>query len=46
MRTARAQGLQVLAWTVNEVETMQHLIQIGADGIISDFPERFPSLAA
>lgn len=46
MRTARAQGLQVLAWTVNEVETMQHLIQIGVDGIISDFPERFPSLAA
>ena len=42
VRTARARGLQVLAWTVNEAETMRQLIQIGVDGIVSDFPERFP----
>jgi glycerophosphoryl diester phosphodiesterase len=36
--------VQVLAWTVNEVPTMRHLIQTGVDGGISDFPERFASL--
>jgi glycerophosphoryl diester phosphodiesterase len=46
MCAARAQGMQILAWTVNEVETMQRLVQIGVDGIISDFPERFASLGA
>jgi glycerophosphoryl diester phosphodiesterase len=46
VRRARAQGVQVLAWTVNEVETMRRLIQAGVDGVISDFPERFASLEA
>lgn len=38
---AHARGLQVLTWTVNEIETMRDLVRIGVDGIISDHPERF-----
>ena len=33
-------GLQVVAWTINEVEQMRHLIGTGVDGIITDFPDR------
>jgi glycerophosphoryl diester phosphodiesterase len=46
MHTARVQGLSIMAWTVNEVETMRRLIQMGVDGIISDLPERFSLVAA
>jgi glycerophosphoryl diester phosphodiesterase len=45
MHRARAQGLRIMAWTVNEVETMRRLIRIGVDGIISDLPEHFSSAA-
>lgn len=38
---ARRAELQVIAWTVNEVGVMQALLAQGADGIISDHPERF-----
>jgi glycerophosphoryl diester phosphodiesterase len=33
-------GLQVAAWTINEVEQMRRLIEIGVDGIITDYPDR------
>lgn len=33
-------GLQVVAWTINEPEQMRHLIAVGVDGIITDFPDR------
>ena len=37
-------GMKVIPWTVNETELMQHLIDIGADGIITDYPDRIPKL--
>jgi glycerophosphoryl diester phosphodiesterase len=39
---AHARGLMLITWTVNEPDLMHHLIQLGVDGIISDFPERLP----
>lgn len=39
---AHAAGLEVIVWTVNEPEMMAHLAALGVDGIISDYPERFP----
>jgi glycerophosphoryl diester phosphodiesterase len=33
-------GLQVVAWTINEVDQMRRLIAAGVDGIITDFPDR------
>jgi glycerophosphoryl diester phosphodiesterase len=43
--TARQHDVQVLVWTVNEVETMRELVRCEVDGIISDFPERFRLVA-
>jgi glycerophosphoryl diester phosphodiesterase len=33
-------GIKVHYWTINDEATMRHLVEIGADGIITDFPER------
>lgn len=33
-------GMKVIPWTVNEEEDIQHMIELGVDGIISDYPER------
>jgi len=37
---ARALGLRVLAWTVNQPEDIARLIDWGVDGLISDRPDR------
>lgn len=33
-------GLKVIPWTINDTATMAHLIDIGVDGIITDYPDR------
>ena len=40
VRAARALGLHVLPWTVNEAADMDRLIAWGVDGIVSDYPDR------
>jgi len=45
---AHVYGLQVIAWGVNEVESVHRMIEVGADGITSDYPDvvrRMVSLA-
>ena len=37
---ARALGLRVDVWTVNEVADMQAFARLGVDGIITDYPDR------
>ena len=37
---ARALGLRVVVWTVNEVEEMLDLARLGVDGLITDYPDR------
>jgi glycerophosphoryl diester phosphodiesterase len=37
---AHARNLRVHVWTVNQVEAMQRLIDLGVDGIMTDYPER------
>ena len=37
---ARALGLAVLPWTVNEASDMARLIDWGVDGLITDYPDR------
>jgi glycerophosphoryl diester phosphodiesterase len=39
VREARALGLQVLAWTVNDRQVMRQMIEMGVDGIVTDRPE-------
>ncbi len=37
---AAENNMKVIPWTVNEKETMAELIQMGVDGIITDYPDR------
>ena len=37
---AKSQGMKVIPWTVNEPEDIQDMLDIGVDGIISDYPDR------
>lgn len=39
----RTQKMQVIPWTVNEIEEAQKLMEWGVDGIISDYPARLIS---
>jgi glycerophosphoryl diester phosphodiesterase len=43
---AHRAGLQVVAWTINEVEQMRVLIAAGVDGIITDYPDRLLDVLA
>ncbi len=40
MASADEHGMQVIPWTVNEVEDMQRLIDLGVHGLITDYPNR------
>ena len=40
LREARALGLQVVVWTVNEPADIEGMLALGVDGIISDRPDR------
>ena len=35
------QDIKVIPWTVNDEEDMLHMIEIGVDGLITDYPDRF-----
>ena len=41
---AHALKLRVLAWTVNDVAQMTRLIELGVDGLITDYPDRLARL--
>ena len=43
---ARAFGLRVIPWTINERADMEQLIALGVDGIISDYPDRLRAVMA
>lgn len=38
--SVRAKEMRLVPWTVNELKEIQSLIEMGVDGIISDYPER------
>ncbi|HEY6719457.1 MAG TPA: glycerophosphodiester phosphodiesterase [Reyranella sp.] len=47
VKEAQALGLKVLPWTVNNPTEMARLIDMGVDGLITDYPDRaLPVLAA
>ncbi len=40
LRAAQDLGLKVVVWTVNDAADMATLIELGVDGIITDYPDR------
>jgi glycerophosphoryl diester phosphodiesterase len=38
-------GMKIIPWTVNETAQMKKLLQYGVDGIITDYPNRIPSVS-
>jgi glycerophosphoryl diester phosphodiesterase len=40
VKLAHDLGLEVKVWTVNEKTQMETLINMGVDGIITDYPDR------
>jgi glycerophosphoryl diester phosphodiesterase len=46
IRKAHARNMAVHYWTVNDPEEMRRLIGIGADGLITDYPDRLKALLA
>jgi len=37
-------GLEIIPWTVNDTSEMKRLIELGVDGIITDYPDRLIKL--
>ncbi|MBM3359544.1 MAG: glycerophosphodiester phosphodiesterase [Betaproteobacteria bacterium] len=46
VREARALGLKVVVWTVNDPAAMRRMIEWGVDGVISDRPDLLRGVAA
>ena len=46
MAQARAAGLQVFVWTVNDPADIARMIDLGVDGIITDYPGRVQRMLA
>jgi glycerophosphoryl diester phosphodiesterase len=44
VKTAHGLNLAVHVWTINETMDMQRLLELGVDGIITDYPDRLISL--
>ena len=35
----KSRGLKIMVWTINDVATFEHLIELKVDGIITDKPK-------
>ncbi len=42
---AHRHGLEMHVWTINEESEMERLLQLGVDGVMSDFPGRLVAVA-
>lgn len=46
IEAARSLGLKVVVWTVNSEADMRRMLELGVDGIISDYPDLLRKVAA
>lgn len=41
VKAAHKHNMAVQYWTINDAEEMRHIIELGADGITTDYPHLF-----
>lgn len=46
VESAHSHGLKIIPWTVNNAPTMEYLMDLGVDGIITDYPNILRDLMA
>jgi glycerophosphoryl diester phosphodiesterase len=46
VKEAKSLGLKIIVWTVNERADMERALDIGVDGIITDYPDRLREVMA
>ena len=46
LKILHGRGIKVIPWTVNDSKDMKRLIELGVDGIISDYPDRLVKVVA
>lgn len=46
IKACHKKGMKIIPWTVNDITEMKKLIDAGADGIITDYPNLFTQLTA
>ena len=39
LKEAQSLGLKVLVWTINDAPTMERMLDLGVDGLITDRPD-------
>jgi glycerophosphoryl diester phosphodiesterase len=44
IEAAHGRNMEVHAWTINDLEDMQYMLDLGVDGIITDYPDRLLDL--
>lgn len=44
IETAQSKNIKIIPWTVNETENMTRLIEMGVDGMITDYPDRLQAI--
>ncbi|UCD81634.1 MAG: glycerophosphodiester phosphodiesterase [Desulfobacterales bacterium] len=44
IETAHSRNMRIHVWTINDVNRMQRLIDLGVDGIMTDYPDRLLEL--
>lgn len=44
IKDCHAKGMKVIPWTINELQEMQRLKEMGVDGLISDYPNLYQEL--
>lgn len=42
IRKTHENGMKIVPWTVNSARIMRRMVRSGADGLITDYPDRFP----
>ena len=44
VQTMHARGIPVHVWTVNNVDEMHRLLDLGVDGLMTDYPAKLKSV--